>query len=139
VGQSSAKKKIGFLGPRKNPNPGALCTALANSESGPHFKGWKAEKRTFGGLPGVWRGGFSSKAVANVTSPGTVPIVIGRGSGSPIRRIFRDNPPNVRRAYNVTWEVFWPLIGQNIYVTNVVRGDDTGGRFWQRTQKQRQS
>ena len=63
---------------------------------------------------------------------------ICRGSGYPIRSCFRDNPPNVRRACKVTWEVCWPLVGQNIKMTNVVRGD-TGGRFWQGTQKQRQS
>ena len=85
------------------------------------------EMRTFGGLPGVWRGGSHPKRWQ--TSPDTVSAVIGRGSGSPIRRIFRDNPPNVRRVYKVTWEVCWPLIGQNIKMTNIVRGDDTGGRF----------
>ena len=99
--------------------------------------GAKAEKRAFGGSPGVWRGGSHPKRWQ--TSPDTVSRVIGRGSGYPIRSIFRDNPPNVRRVYIVTWEVCWPLIGQNIKMTNIVRGDDTGGRFWQGTQKQRQS
>ena len=54
----------------------------------------RAQKRTFGGLPGVWCGGSHPKRWQ--TSPDTVSAVIGRGSGYPIRRIFRDNPPNVR-------------------------------------------
>ena len=81
----------------------------------------KAEKRTFGGSPGVWRGGSHPKRWQ--TSPDTVSAVIGRGSGSPIRRIFRDNPPNVRRAYKVTWEVCWPLIGHNVKMTNFLAGN----------------
>jgi hypothetical protein len=80
-----------------------------------------AEKRTFGGLPGVWRGGSHPKRWQ--TSPDTVSRVIGRGSGYPIRSIFRDNPSNVRQAYTVTWEVCWPLIGQNIKMTNFMRDD----------------
>jgi hypothetical protein len=44
-----------------------------------------------------------------------VSAVIGRGSGSPIRRIFRgNNPPHLRRLYKVTWEVCWPLVGQDV-------------------------
>ena len=74
--------------------------------------------RTFGGLPGVWRGGSHPKRWQ--TPAGTVPRAIGRGPGYPIRSIFRDNPPNVRRAYTVTWEICWPLIGQNIKMTNIV-------------------
>ena len=59
----------------------------AGPVSGPQEKGvCKSEMRTFGGLPGVWRGGSHPKRWQ--TSPGAAPQCMGRGSGYPIRSIF---------------------------------------------------
>jgi hypothetical protein len=91
-------------------------------ESQPHIKGvGSAVLRLKVGLSHTRGRGSQPKRWQ--TPPEESSAVIGRGSGCPIRRIFRDNPPNVRRECMVTWEVCWPLIGQNIKMTNFVRDD----------------
>jgi hypothetical protein len=75
--------------------------------SGPHEKGVapSVDYRVFGAGVLFQSGGERR------TSPGAAPQYMGRGSGYQIRSIFRDNPPDVRRVYIVTWEACWPPIG----------------------------